>query len=432
MRLIYLLLSPTFGMHQYTADLANRMAAAPEVEEVHVVTTSALPRDRYSPAVCIHTPVAARTTGFSAEGPDLAALRRALRTVEQVAEAGGREAEGRGQKAKGRSQRAEDRGQRTEAGGQRPEVGGQRLPVTAQCETDGEPLAPSPSLWRVLAAPPLPPALVHLTGVHLWNVLLVPALHRRGLPVVHTLHDLDPHVGVRFGALIRLWNRLILRSADRVVVHGQVYRRRLVAAGLPPERVVYLPLLHLFLDHARSAAVEAGETGEVCYEPWALFFGRLEPYKGVDTLLAAVAQRPGLQAVVAGAGKLDGIWPSPLPAGVALHSRRVGDAEALDLFRRCGLLVLPYRDATQSALIAAAYAFSKPVVATRVGALPEYVVEGETGWVVPPNDPVALAEALAAALADPGRLARMGAAGRRWYEAQRAAERHAWLQLYRV
>jgi glycosyltransferase involved in cell wall biosynthesis len=61
-------------------------------------------------------------------------------------------------------------------------------------------------------------------------------------------------------------------------------------------------------------------------------------------------------------------------------------------------------------------------VVTRVGALPEYVVEGETGRIVPPRDPQALAEVLRAALSDPGRLARLGRAGRVWYERRREEE----------
>ena len=58
MRICYVLLSPTFGMHQYTADLANRMAQADH--QVHLVTTRHYPRDRYLPAVIPHTPVATR------------------------------------------------------------------------------------------------------------------------------------------------------------------------------------------------------------------------------------------------------------------------------------------------------------------------------------------------------------------------------------
>jgi glycosyltransferase involved in cell wall biosynthesis len=126
--------------------------------------------------------------------------------------------------------------------------------------------------------------------------------------------------------------------------------------------------------------------------------------------------------VLAGPGNLEALWSGSLPPGVEVRSRLIGDDEALDLFRRCGFLVLPYRDATQSALVAHAYYFHKPVIVTRTGALPEYVVEGETGWVIPPEDAQALADSMQAALQDPARLARMGQAGRGWYERQRQAE----------
>ena len=108
MNITYVLLSPTFGMHQYTADLANRAAQGPgsgpgvrpasdQVDQGQnergngwtpgrrpprpLVTTTTLPRDRYSPAVAIHTPVTTHGTGFSREGLDLAAYRRVLAAV---------------------------------------------------------------------------------------------------------------------------------------------------------------------------------------------------------------------------------------------------------------------------------------------------------------------------------------------------------------
>ena len=93
-------------------------------------------------------------------------------------------------------------------------------------------------------------------------------------------------------------------------------------------------------------------------------------------------------------------------------------------------MVLPYIEASQSALVAAAYCFHKAVIVTRSGALPEYVMPGETGWVVPPNDPQALADILQAALSDTARLARMGQAAQEWYDSQRQTEEETLQEMY--
>jgi glycosyltransferase involved in cell wall biosynthesis len=93
--------------------------------------------------------------------------------------------------------------------------------------------------------------------------------------------------------------------------------------------------------------------------------------------------------------------------------------------------VLPYVEASQSALVAAAYCFRKPVVVTRTGALPEYVEDGQTGYVVEPRYPTALARTLERMLSDRPALMRMGSAGRRWYESQRREETGRLFALYR-
>lgn len=362
MRIIYLLLSPTFGMHQYTADLANRMAAAGH--DVHLVTTAHAPRAPYSQRVQIHTPSAARNTGFSPAGANLAAVRRVVQTLAAFS----------------------------------------------------------------------PPFLVHITGVHLWNPLLLRWLRGRGVPTIHTLHDLDPHLGVRFGRLIRLWNQAVIASAGHLLVHGQLYRQRLIQQGAPAGRVTYTPLLHLFLSDAGFANLAPLH---VQSEPLALFFGRLERYKGVAELVAAGGQLSSSsshcgQIVLAGPGSLSHLGVASLPPNIELRNRLIDDQEGIDLFRRCGLVVLPYLDATQSALIASAYYFHKPVIVTNAGALAEYVVAGETGWIVPPGDVPALAERLSSALSDMEHLRRMGAAGRAWYDRQRPAEWAAVQAMYQT
>ena len=385
MRLTYVLLSATFGMHQYTADLANRMAQAGH--EVHLVTTAAYPAHRYLPAITVHTPIATRGTGFSPEGLDLPSLRRAIAAVMSLTT------------------------------DNRPLTTDNRL-----LTTDNRPLTPDNC--------PLP--AVHITGPHLWNLFLLAELRRARVPVAHTLHDLDPHLGTPYGPLLHLWNREVLRLADHILIHGARYRDRLLRMGLPAGRITCTPLLHLFLGYTWLGQVE-DLAATVRHEPAALCFGRLERYKGIDYLLTAWAMlaRDGpARLILAGPGKLEDLWAGALPPGVELHNHLIEDVEALELFRRCGLLILPYTSATQSALIPAAYFFRKPVIAAPSGALDEYVADGETGWIVEPEHPASLARCLAHALADPERLARMGAAGRAWYDGRRAAEERILHRMY--
>ena len=361
MRICYVLLSPTFGMHQYTSDLANRMAQSGH--DVSLVTTSHCPRDRYLPEVRVYNPVDTQDTGFSADALRFSGARAAL-----------------------------------------AEIGA------------------------------LLPDVVHITGPHAWNVTLLWMLRQTETPVVHSLHDLEPHSGSPYGRLLHIWNQGVIRQADEILVHGQRYRERLLESGLAPERVTYTPLLHLSLGAAWLERLES-LAADVHHEPWGLFFGRMERYKGIDHLLAAAAALDGQpqedrRLVLAGPGDVGVLWGEPLPQGVEVLGGLVGDDEALDLFRHCGLVVLPYRDATQSALVGHAYYFRKPVIVTRTGALPEYVVEGETGWVVPPGDPQALTEALREALGDMDRLARMGEAGRAWYDRERNSEEMTLQQMY--
>jgi len=80
--------------------------------------------------------------------------------------------------------------------------------------------------------------------------------------------------------------------------------------------------------------------------------------------------------------------------------RYVSDQETAEYFARADVCVLPYRSATGSGVVTVAYHFDTPVVVTAVGGLPEAVVDGETGLLVPPGSPAALAEAIGSMTAD--------------------------------
>lgn len=361
MRICYVVLSPTFGMQQYTADLANQMSGAfdggaNDHWPVTVITNRRVPRDRYAPQTKVEAVVDIAGTGLQKTNVSVRGLNQVYRAIR-----------------------------------------------AAQ------------------------PDVVHFTGPHVWNAALLLRLKRARIKTVHTIHDLDPHSGTGYGKLLYLWNNSILRTADHILVHGQIYRERLLRHGLSAQRISYSPLLHLFLSYEAEAVLRR-TLPIVDTESFALFFARIEAYKGVDILLDAMRQleQTNGRAIIAGRGEVAGA----VPANVEIRNQWMGDAEAIDLFARCSVVVLPYRDATQSALIAAAYFFGKPVIVTRSGALPEYVSDGTTGWIIEPGNSQALAERLRGALQDRAQTQQMGLAGRAWYDAQYRAEQPTLRQLY--
>ncbi len=93
----------------------------------------------------------------------------------------------------------------------------------------------------------------------------------------------------------------------------------------------------------------------------------------------------------------------------------------MSLFRGCTLFVLPSRQEPQGIVSLEAMACAKPVVASRVGGVPEIVLDGETGLLVPGEDASALSSALETLLADPARAQKLGAAGR-----ERALSQFTW------
>jgi glycosyltransferase involved in cell wall biosynthesis len=142
--------------------------------------------------------------------------------------------------------------------------------------------------------------------------------------------------------------------------------------------------------------------------------GRLSAEKGHDVLLRALAALPGVRAVLVGDGP-DRPRLEALARELALGDRLIMPgwrADPRPWLATFDVFVMPSRlEALGLAMIEAMLA-SRPVVATTVGGIPEVVEDGETGLLVPPDDPPALAGALRVMLDDPARRERMGTLGR--------------------
>jgi glycosyltransferase involved in cell wall biosynthesis len=134
-----------------------------------------------------------------------------------------------------------------------------------------------------------------------------------------------------------------------------------------------------------------------------LFFGRICPYKGIEYLLAAfrrvIADDPNYRLIIAGEpsvgaqGYLERSYRiiKGYERRVLLVDRFIQDDEVEVYFKAADVLVLPYKDIFQSGVLYLAYSFGLPVIATDVGSLREAVIEGKTGFVCRPGDPVDLA-----------------------------------------
>jgi glycosyltransferase involved in cell wall biosynthesis len=268
--------------------------------------------------------------------------------------------------------------------------------------------------------------------------LTVPALDATLLP------PLRPRVMTAHYVLPRRPSRRQLASArrafgamDAVVAHSEHGARRLrEQAGIDPHRVRVIH--HGAFDYLTRLPEEKLLPAELegAAGPVILCFGLLRPYKGIDTLLEAFRRVRGAELWIVGNPRME---VEPLrelaaEAGgrVRFLTRFVEDAEIPAIMRRADVVVLPYRDAEHSGVLYAALAFGKPLVLTAVGGFPELAERG-AALLVPPEDPPALAAALAELVSDESARADLGEAAARaaagsysWDEAARQT-----LHLYR-
>ena len=244
---------------------------------------------------------------------------------------------------------------------------------------------------------------------HLWTPLVAPALRRAGLRFVPMIHDAEPHPGDP----AFLWEhrlRAELGAAAEAIVFSAsvaagVHRRR-------PDLVLHRLPLGATLREGMNPAPPRDEGAGVHF----VNLGRLRRYKGLDLLRDAWPllrrHHPEATLLVAGEGDAQALAPglAALP-GVTVQVRWLTEEDMAGFVGAADAVVLPYREASQSGLVAMAHALGVPAVATPVGGLAEQVRDGVDGIVAKDVTPEALAEAMALAC-DPQRRATLAAGAR--------------------
>lgn len=273
--------------------------------------------------------------------------------------------------------------------------------------------------------------------------LFLARLRHNGLVLTQICHEFE--LRERDGGLFTaLANRLYVSIYDNfsaIFLHGHNNRQRFLALfQVPAERTFAIPFGNESM--FRTLAAKAADKVDLRHryglepdEPVVLFFGTLTPSKGLPELLEAFAlvrRYSRARLVVAGFPtkhiNMDHLHQMAAELGIAdsviFDTRYIPFHEIGPLMELARVVVYPYRNSTQSAALQMAYAFGRPVIATRVGGLPEVVEEGRSGFIVSPRAPEELAAALAKVVDNPQLAAEMGA-----YAFFLSETRHAWLPI---
>ena len=241
--------------------------------------------------------------------------------------------------------------------------------------------------------------ILHLDGV---SPSIARMIFRVRPRIVCSVHDPKPHTGEE-NSRTTLWRKLTFPYISCYITHSS-YSKNLLgrAHGIDQNKISEIPL-------GTYSIYRLWDPGDIKEEDRnILFFGRLSPYKGIEVLLEAMKlvsmKLSDVRLVIAGQAMPRYTTPQiPQLANncrIDIIDRYFTNQELCCLFRRACVCILPYTDASQSGVVLTSLAFNTPVVASKTGGLPEYVIDGQTGLLVRPKDAASLAHALISLLSN--------------------------------
>ncbi len=240
----------------------------------------------------------------------------------------------------------------------------------------------------------------------------------RGIPVIYTMHDTNPFNGGQVSSLLKFGLDALLTKFDSIIVHTDSAVIALSDKGLRKKklrRVAHGPL-HVTRDRASAAPSGPAADTRVQF----LLFGIMKPYKGIDSLIEAVARMPEnvrqrCSVRIVGMPDMDLnrlvqlMEHHRLGDTIWLDPRFVPDDEIHALFSEADVNIFPYHEIEASGVFTIAIQFAKPIIASNIGLFKETLIHNENGLLVPPGDSEALAEAITSLTLSADQRARLGA-----------------------
>ena len=206
-----------------------------------------------------------------------------------------------------------------------------------------------------------------------------------GKNLIATIHDPKPHKGEE--TLKRKLVDIVYYFSIKKYVFYSSYSLqefKSIHSIIPTHLYTGSLLPYTYITHFPSRKKISGD--------YILFFGRLSHYKGIDLLLDALpsvfVKNPNIKVIIAGKGDKKYQFPTHLlqqQDRIQFIDSYLSISDLAGLIYNSKFVVCPYREATQSGVLMTAFALKKPVLATSVGAFPEYLNEHENGLLVLPD-----------------------------------------------
>ena len=225
------------------------------------------------------------------------------------------------------------------------------------------------------------------------DLALANAIREQGFPICITYHEvLQELVGKE---ILRPPVEETLKFGTPIIVHSQNTANKLVAATQDRSsksriHVISFGAFESYLSYGE------GEKPEGLPKDYLLYLGHVHPYKGLKFLYEAVEliddKLGNVKIVVAGGGYDPVINKMKENPRFMVYNHFISNAELVGLIRNCLSVICPYIAASQSGLVQTAMVWSKPVIATKVGAFTEVIRDGENGLLCDPSSSQSLAD----------------------------------------
>jgi alpha-maltose-1-phosphate synthase len=240
----------------------------------------------------------------------------------------------------------------------------------------------------------------------------------RKIPVVSTMIIPNPNIGDEMPSLVgKLTNRILCWGSKLIIVNGKNQIDWVANTyKIKVSRLRYIPLCPRVTSTKWIQRPIPEKQGLI------LFFGRAAVHKGLEYLIKAEKL---ITNEVSSARFLLACHGEDLQRCLSfiqdqdryeIHEGFISGELMAEYYQRAAIVVLPYLSASTSGVLLTAYEFGKPVVATNVGSLPEYVVNGKTGLLIEQKDEKQLAESVVTLLNDQARLHQLGVNAKNWVD----------------